>query len=203
MSINGINAFGNFASIQRQAEEIKKRVKSQTDARESEQSKTGLIKNPDTGEKVEMSTLTEDQIAEWNRRNELNTISMRDAYVLFSAADPHAEEIEENKKLAARFEKIQNKMLSGQKLKSEEKKFLREHYPDLAAKADQMEVEAENLKKKLQGRSGDDARRIYMEAKLNAASELDPKDGSAIFLMAAIDKAFEEHNSKSRIDIRA
>ena len=203
MSINGINTFGNFASIQRQAEEIKKRVKSQTDARESEQSKTGLIKNPDTGEQVEMSTLTEDQIAEWNRRNELNTISMRDAYVLFSAADPHAEEIEENKKLAARFEKIQNKMLSGQKLKSEEKKFLREHYPDLAAKADQMEVEAENLKKKLQGKSGADARRIYMEAKLNVASELDLKDGSAIFLMAAIDKAFEEHNSKSRIDIRA
>lgn len=202
MAINSVSQgvsfspFGSYESVKRQAEEIKKRVRAQTEAREAEQEKTGLIKDPSSGKMVEMSSLTEDQIKEWNRRNELNTVSIRDAYVLFSAADPHAEEIEENKKLAAKYEKIQSKMLAGQKLKSEEKKFLRENYPELASKAEQMEEEAESLKQKLRGKSSDEARQIYLQAKLNVASQLDSKDGSALFLMAALDSAYAEHTGQ-------
>jgi len=53
------------------------------------------------------------------------------------------------------------------------------------------------LKKKLQGcKSKEAANKAYLEAKINVMNGLDTKDGSALFLMAAIDKAYEEHTGK-------
>ena len=195
--VYAFGSFGSFESIKKQAEAIKERVGKESEARKAEQEKTGLIKNPDTGEMVELSSISDHQKDLWDNRNEMNTISPQEAYVLFAAADPHAEEVERSKALGAEYEKIQNKMLAGKKLTGKEKRFLRENYPQLATQAEQMEQEAETLKKKLQSsKSPDDAQRIYMEAKLSVMSRLDRKDGSALFLMAAIDNAYDEHNGR-------
>ena len=191
-----ISDFGSLASIQRQAKEIGDRVKRESDARKEEQERTGLIKNQD-GDMVEILSLTQKEVDRLNDWHDSHLVSIREAMIGFMASDPNAEEVERSKKLGAKFEKLQNKMLQGQKLTGEEKSFLREHYPQLASMADRMEAEAEGLKKKLQGcKSKEAANKAYLEAKINVMNGLDTKDGSALFLMAAIDKAYEEHTGK-------
>ena len=191
-----ISDFGSLASIRRQAKEIGDRVKRESDARKEEQERTGLIKNQD-GDMVEISSLTQKEVDRLNDWHDSHLFSIREAMIGFMASDPNAEEVERSKKLGAKFEKLQNKMLQGQKLTGEEKSFLREHYPQLASMADRMEAEAEGLKKKLQGcKSKEAANKAYLEAKMNVMNGLDTKDGSALFLMAAIDKAYEEHTGK-------
>lgn len=166
-----------------------------------------MIKNKD-GDKVEISSLTDAQVEELNHWHDLQLVSPQEAMIGFLATAPHADEIEENKKLAAKCEKIQNKMLSGQKLKPDEKIFLRENYPELAAKAEQMELQAEQLEKQLKARkSNDAANKIYLEAKMNVLSGLNEKDGSALFILAALDETFNRHRGRNtsykKIDIVA
>ena len=57
--------------------------------------------------------------------------------------------LRESPDLAAEFTKIQSKMLAGKKLSGEEKKFLQEHYPEHAARAQMIEAEAEQLERSL------------------------------------------------------
>jgi len=191
-----ISDFGSLASIRRQAKEIGDRVKRESDARKEEQERTGLIKNQD-GDMVEISSLTQKEVDWLNDWHDAMLVSPKEAMIGFMATAPHSDEVEESKRLGAKYEKLQNKMLQGQKLTGEEKSFLREHYPQLASMADRMEAEAEGLKKKLQGcKSKEAANKAYLEAKINVMNGLDTKDGSALFLMAAIDKAYEEHTGK-------
>jgi len=188
--------FGSLASIRRQAKEIGDRVKRESDARKEEQERTGLIENQD-GDMVEISSLTQKEVDWLNDWHDTRLVSPKEAMIGFMATAPHADEVEESKRLGAKCEKLQNKMLQGQKLTGAEKSFLREHYPQLASTADRMEAEAEGLKKKLQGcKSKEAADKAYLEAKMNVMNGLDSKDGSALFLMAAIDKAYEEHTGK-------
>ena len=127
----------------------------------------------------------------------MKTISLNDAYILFMAADPHAEEVEENKALAAKAAKMQEKMMAGKELTGEEKNFLKEHFPELAAMADRMEQEAKQLEKSLQGcKSEDEERQVYMDAKMRIMSGTNKEDGSILFLSAAIDKAYSRHTKK-------
>ena len=191
-----VSDFGSLASIRQQAKEIGERVKRDSDARKAEQERTGLIKNQD-GDMVEILSLTQKEVDWLNDWHDAMLVSPKEAMIGFMATAPHADEVEESKRLGAKFEKLQNKMLQGKKLTGAEKSFLREHYPQLASMADRMEVEAENLKKKLQGcKSKETANKAYLEAKMNVMNGLDMKDGSALFLMAAIDKAYEEHTGK-------
>ena len=196
--------FGSLANIRQQAKEIGDRVKKESDARKAEQERTGLIKNQD-GDMVEISSLTQKEVDWLNDWHDAMLVSPKEAMIGFMATDPNAEEVEESKRLGAKYEKLQNKMLQGHKLTGEEKSFLREHYPQLASMADRMEMEAEQLKQKLQGcKSKEAASKAYLEAKMNVLNGMDQKDGSAIFLLAAIDKAYEDHTGqKKKMDILA
>ena len=198
------SAFGSLANIRQQAKEIGDRVKKESDARKAEQERTGLIKNQD-GDMVEISSLTQKEVDWLNDWHDAMLVSPKEAMIGFMATDPNAEEVEESKRLGAKYEKLQNKMLQGHKLTGEEKSFLREHYPQLASMADRMEMEAEQLKQKLQGcKSKEAASKAYLEAKMNVLNGMDQKDGSAIFLLAAIDKAYEDHTGqKKKMDILA
>ena len=185
--------FGSLESIRRQAKEIGDRVQRQSDARKKEQEETGLIKNRD-GDMVEISSLTDKQVDELNHYHDLQLVSPQEAMIGFMATDPHAEEVEESKRLGAKCAKIQDKMLAGQKLQPEEKSFLREHYSELLSKAVQMEMEAEQLEKRLRScKSNDDAQQIYLEAKMNAVSQFTKEDNSAMFIIAALDETFNRH----------
>lgn len=185
---------GSLASIRKQAEAIKERAAAARAARTAEQEETGLIRNPDTGEMVELSSITEETRERWNDREEMKSISPGEAYILFKAADPNAESVERSKELGAKAAKIQNKMLAGQKLTGAEKSFLKEHFPELAATAARMEMEAEQLERRLRScKSKEEAQQAYMDAKMGIMSGADPKDGSILFYMAAIDKTYSQY----------
>ncbi len=195
--INSANYyFGSHASICRRAEEIKKRVGKQEEELLAEIERTGMIQNG-KGEMVPVSSLTDIEKRNLTERACSRLIEPEEAMILFKAADPLAEEIEADKARAAKFAPIQDKMLAGKKLTSAEKNFLREYYPQFAATAERMEAEAKALEQKLKGcKSSKDAQRIYTEAKSQLLSGASKKDGSILFLSAALDKAYKEHQKR-------
>ena len=203
MAVNGVNGvfsnagynFGSVASIRKQAEEIRQRAAAQRDARIAEQDKTGLIKNPRTGEMVELSSISEETRNEWNDSLEMQSLSIREVMILFDDADPHLEEIEKNKELAAKATKLQNKMFSGKTLTGAEKKFLRDNnFTWLADTAERMEQEAKQLKTQLaRCKSKDEARQVYINAKARLVGGADKNDGSALFLSPALDEVYSQY----------
>lgn len=127
---------GRYAAICRQAEEIRQRVAAERQNRIDEQERTGFIRNPDTGEMVELAFVSEETREAWNDALDMESISLGDAYILFSAADPHAEVIERQQRLSVEAERLQDKILSGRALTEEELAFLRENFPWLAEMAE-------------------------------------------------------------------
>ena len=202
-----VSNFGSLASIRKQAYAIGDRVKAESDARRAEEDRTGLIKNPDTGEMVELSSISEEQRERWEHRHDTNLVSPEEALIGFLATAPHSDEVEENKALAAKAAKMQDKMLSGQTLTGEEKSFLRANFPQLADMADRMEQEAAQLKKSLEGsKSKDEKYQTYIDAKMRLVSVSSKKDGSILFLSAALDKAYAQHmkgGATAKLDIWA
>ena len=92
------------------------------------------------------------------------------------------------------FAKIQNKMLAGKKLSGKEKKFLQEHYPEHAARANMIEAEAEQLERSLKNcKSKDEVQQVYMNAKTRAMGSASRDDGSILLLLPALDKTYNEY----------
>ena len=215
MAVNGVYDsagynFGSLASIRKQAEAIKNRAGAETEARIAEQEKTGLIQNPDTGEMVELSSISDETRERWNNRAEMRTVSPTEAMILFKAADPNAEEVEAAQARGARFSKIQDKMLAGRKLTGEEKKFLQENYPETAAMANRMEQEAAQLEQRLKGSKTKEGKyQAYIDAKMriiSGANIAEGSDGGMMFLFAALDKAYAQHmkgGATAKLDIWA
>ena len=201
-------SFGSLASIRKQAYAIGDRVKAESAARRAEEDRTGLIQNPDTGEMVEISSISEKQREEWDYRHEANSVSPQEAMLAFLATAPNSDEVEESKALGAKYAKIQDKMLSGKKLTGKEMSFLQEHYPQAAALASRMEQESEQLEKRLQSsKSKQEAHQIYTEAKSRLIGGSSKTDGSILFLSAALDEAYARHTGRGsttkKIDIWA
>lgn len=210
MAINGINSsgynFGSLASIKKQAQIVADRVEAESKARKAEQEATGLMKNA-KGDLVEISSIPEWEREALEQRAIADSVSPKEALLAALATQPNAEEVEQNKALAAKATAIQNKMLSGKKLTGAEKSFLRENFQNLAAMADRMEQEARQLENSLKGsKSKEEANQIYMDAKMRLMNGTGKKDGSILFLMPAIDKAFSQYMERgtisgSKIDI--
>ena len=202
-----VSNFGSLASIRKQAYAIGDRVKAESDARKAEQEKTGLIRNPETGEMVELSSVPEWKRDVWEEWEQSASVTPQEALLAALATAPHSDEVEENKALAAKAAKMQDKMLSGQALTGEEKSFLRANFPQLADMADCMEQEAEQLKKSLEGsKSKDEKYQAYIDAKMRLVSASSKKDGSILFLSAALDKAYAQHmkgGATAKLDIWA
>ena len=114
MAVNGVYDsagynFGNLASIRKQAYAIGDRVKAESEERIAEQERTGLIRNPDTGEMVELSSISQDTRDRWEQREQSRSVSPQEAMLAALATAPHAEEIEEAQARGAKFSKIQDK----------------------------------------------------------------------------------------------
>ena len=202
-----VSNFGSLASIRKQAYAIGDRVKAESAARRAEQEKTGLIRNPETGEMVELSSVPEWKRDVWEEWEQSASVTPQEALLAALATAPHSDEVEENKALAAKAAKMQDKMLSGQALTGEEKSFLRANFPQLADMADCMEQEAEQLKKSLEGsKSKEEKYQTYIDAKMRLVSASSKKDGSILFLSAALDKAYAQHmkgGATAKLDIWA
>ena len=198
MTITGINSsnynLGSLSSIRKQAQAIQNRLDAESTARKEEQERTGLIRNPNTGKMVELSSVPEWQRERWEQREQANSVSPEEAMIGFMATAPHSEEIELDKQRAAVFTKIQNKMLAGKKLSGKEKKFLQEHYPEHAARANMIEAEAEQLERSLKNcKSKDEVQQVYMNAKTRAMGSASRDDGSILLLLPALDKTYNEY----------
>ena len=129
MAVNGVFSgyvTGSVASIRKQAEAIRQRAMTQREARIAEQDRTGLIKNPKTGEMVELSSISEEERERWNDKLDWDTVSPGEVMLLFKDADPHLEDVERSKELGKVYAKLQNKLLSGKTLTGKEKSWLRE-----------------------------------------------------------------------------
>ena len=198
MTITGINSsnynLGSLSSIRKQAQAIQNRLDAESTARKEEQERTGLIRNPNTGKMVELSSVPEWQRERWEQREQANSVSPEEAMIGFMATAPHSEEIELDKQRAAVFAKIQNKMLAGKKLSGKEKKFLQEHYPEHAARANMIEAEAEQLERSLKNcKSKDEVQQVYMNTKTRAMGSASRDDGSILLLLPALDNTYNEY----------
>lgn len=203
MAINSINSggynFGSLASIKKQAQTVAARVEAESKARKAEQEATGLMKNA-KGDLVEISSIPEWEREVLEQRAIADSVSPKEALLAALATQPNVEEVEQNKALAAKATVIQNKMLSGKKLTGAEKSFLRENFQNLAAMADRMEQEAIQLENSLKGsKSKEEANQIYMDAKMRLVNGAGKKDGSILFLMPAIDKAFSQYMKRGTV----
>ncbi len=203
MTINSINSsgynFGSLAIIKKQAQTVADRVEAESKARKAEQEATGLMKNA-KGDLVEISSIPEWEREVLEQRAIADSVSPKEALLAALATQPNAEEVEQNKALAAKATAMQNKMLSGKKLTGAEKSFLRKNFQNLAAMADRMEQEAMQLENSLKGsKSNEEAKQIYMDAKMRLVSGTGKKDGSVLFLMPAIDKAFSQYMKRGTV----
>lgn len=190
-------SFGSLADIRKQADAIKKRAWAGREARMAEQDKTGLIRNPDTGEMVQLSSISKETREDWNDRADMDTLSIGEVMTLFKAADPNAEEVEAAQARGAKFSKIQDKMLAGKKITGAELKFLQENYPEMAATAKRMEQEAAQLEQRLKGvKTKDGKYQSYMEAKMRIMSSASKDDGDFLYLSAALDEAYARHTGR-------
>ena len=202
MSVGGVYdssgySFGSVASVRKQADAIKARAWAGREARMAEQDKTGLIRNPDTGEMVQLSSISKETREEWNDRADMDTLSIGEVMTLFKAADPNAEEVEAAQARGAKFSKIQDKMLAGKKITGAELKFLQENYPEMAATAKRMEQEAAQLEQRLKSAKTKDGKyQSYMEAKMQIMSSASKYDGDFLYLSAALDEAYARHTGR-------
>ena len=202
MAVNGVYdssnyCFGSLASIRKQAYAIGDRVKAESEARIAEQERTGLIRNPETNEVVDLSSVSQETRDRWEQIEQARSVSPQEAMLGFLATAPHADEIEADKARGAKFSKIQDKMLAGKKITGEELRFLQENYPEMAATAKRMEQEAARLEQKLKGIQTKDGKyQSYMEAKMRIMSSASKDDGDFLFLSAALDEAFARHTGR-------
>ena len=94
MAITGINSsnynFGSLASMRKQAQAIQEHLDAESAARKEEQERMGLIRNPSTGEMVELSSVPEWQRERWERQEQANSVSPEEAMIGFMATAPHS-----------------------------------------------------------------------------------------------------------------
>ena len=203
----GVSNFGSLASIRKQADSLRQRVEAESAARKAEQEKTGLIKNPKTGEMVELSSISEETRERWEHHEAIMSVSPQEALIAALASAPNSDDVEAAQALGAKYAKIQDKMLAGKKLTGQEKRFLQEHYPEVAAQAARVEQEVAQLKKKLQGsKSKEEARQIYMDAKTRLMGGANKSDGTILLMIPAMDEVYSQHmkgGSTSKLDIWA
>lgn len=197
MAITGIRSdnynFGSLASIRKQAQAVADRKEIQRAELKAERERTGLIKN-EHGEMVPVSSLTEKEISVLEERELKQSTTPQEALLAALATAPNSDEVELNKQMAAKATKMQNKLLQGKRLSGEEMSFLREHFPHLAAIADHMEQEVQQLEKGLKDcKSKEEARQVYMDAKTRVMGSTNQEDGSILVLMPALDNIYSEY----------
>lgn len=125
--------------------------------------------------------------------------SLLEALSKFRSSAAQQDEAVLEKQKSTRYAKIQSKLLAGKKLTGEEKKFLKEHYPELAAKVEKIEAEAEQLERRLKNcKSEEEAQQIYMEARMSANIGPGKKDGTALMLVPALERAYNEYLTKGK-----
>ena len=148
ITIKGLNSsnynFGSLSSIRKQAQAVADRKEIQRAELRAERERTGLIKN-EKGEMVPVSSLSEKEISVLEERELKQSTTPQEALLAALATAPNSDEVELNKQMAAKATKMQNKLLQGKRVSGEEIRFLREHFPHLAAIADRMEQELSAL----------------------------------------------------------
>ena len=138
---------------------------------------------------VEITNLSDADKKEIERRVALDKISPKEVLMAALETAPNNDDVERSEKLAAKFVPIQNKMLSGQQLTTEEKQFLQKYYPEFAATAQRIEQEMVQLSNQVKdAKSKEDASRLIMDKKMQLMSS--PQDRFSLFMIPAVDRNF-------------
>jgi len=123
-------------------------------------------------------------------REKMSKVNIEDVRKSMIASRPHADSVQRDIENAAKYGPIQSKMLSGKLLTAEEKSFLREHYPELYAKAIQVEEEVQRLKNDMKNaKTKTDADNIFIQRK-NMLLSNNKNDSSSLFLLPALNEAY-------------
>lgn len=196
MVISSVDQYGGLANVRRLHEQNKKEYLKKEAALMEEIERTGMIQN-EYGEMVELSSLNDAEKNDLIGRAKSRLCSREEIVIGLLATAPNNDDVERSKALAEKFRPIQDKMLAGKKLTAQEMNFLRENYPEFAATAERMEAEAKALEQKLKAcKDPKDAQRVFTEAKTRIMSGASKKDGSILFLSAALDEAYKKHMNR-------
>ena len=212
MAVNGTGVsnlpLGNLAIVQQYVKESKEPKVKESNAHENESVSKGLIKNQNGEDMIELSSVIDERGGK-KRYDKKEPSAPQYTRNIFETIDSDEKEMKAYKERKARMESLRNKMLQGHELTGDEKGFLRKYYPKLASTAERMEMEARTLKQKLHAcKSSESAEKVYRDAKMNALSNINENDSSGVFLMIAIDQAYDEHTGKkitpkTEIDVSA
>ena len=98
-------------------------------------------------------------------------------------------ETEESQARYRKYEKIIRKMYSGRRLTAAEMRFLRQHYPEAAAKAERIQREIEMVEEQLRTcDTQEEAEQVYEQVRTQALARFAQKDSSGLAVLAAVQR---------------
>lgn len=140
MNIKGISSINHYT--------IMKEKQNQARNKENRPGKVNNSIKKDMVDTVEITTLSDSDKAELERRAALDKVNPKEALMAALATAPNNDDVERSKALATKFVPIQNKILSGKELTLDEKQFLQKHYPGYLAttRIDSIEISSQAYK---------------------------------------------------------
>lgn len=98
-------------------------------------------------------------------------------------------ETEESRVRYRKYEEIIRKMHTGRQLTAAEMRFLRQHYPEAAAKADRIQQEIEMVEEQLRTcDTQEKAEQVYEQVRTQALTRFAQKDSSGLAVLAAVQR---------------
>ena len=103
--------------------------------------------------------------------------------------EDEVKETEESQARYQEYERIRNKMLTGEKLTAEEMRFLRQHYPEAAAKAERIQREMKMIRAQFQAcDTAEEADQVLEKVRTAALSRFAQKDSTGVALLPEIER---------------
>lgn len=101
-------------------------------------------------------------------------------------------EAEESQARYKEYEKLLNKMMTGEKLTTEEMRFLRRYYPEAAAKAERIQQEIKMLEAQFRAcDTAEETDQLYEQVKTEALLRFAQKDSTGMSLLPAVERMYD------------
>lgn len=125
------------------------------------------------------------------RKQETSTSVKRKVGMTATTLFPEDEvrETEESQARYQEYERIRDKMLTGEKLTAEEMRFLRQHYPEAAAKAERIQREMKMIRAQFQAcDTAEETDQVLEKVRTAALSRFAQKDSTGVALLPEIER---------------
>ncbi len=135
------------------------------------------------------------------RKQELATSGKRKASPLATTLFPEDEvkKVEESQARYKKYERILNRMMTGKKLTAEEMQFLRQHYPEAAAKAERIQQEIQMLEEQFRAcDTAEETDQLYEKVKTEALLRFAQKDSTGMALLPAVERMHDAYRAQRK-----